>query len=171
MSDDSIAAWIAAAASIGSAGVAWFAQKGAARVAASAERQASVIEGKTDVWNNDKSIYVERVTAERAVWRSELRATVARLVSIVHIADGSPTTATRFEVAQIAMRLNPAGFSEKQTDRDAHPLDRDIHAILEQIIAGKSGPDQATKLERAVALLLKQEWQKSKREAERSLIP
>jgi hypothetical protein len=72
--------------------------------------------------------------------------------------------------AEIILRLNPAGRHDDQAVRDAHPHDRDLHKILEELWTDSGAPREghtalAARLERSAQELLKQEWSVSKREA------
>ena len=73
-------------------------------------------------------------------------------------------------LSQIRLRLNPSGRDADCAVRDEHPLDRDIHAVLKNILnvsARAYGVQRslANDLEKLMALLLKQEWKVSKGEA------
>lgn len=174
MSADVIAAWIAATASLGSAGTAWLAQRAAARLAANSDQQAAMINAKTEVYNSDKAIYVEQVTAERGVWRSDLRRETATVVAWLYCPDQYLST-INIALSNIALRLNPIGRSKQVGEREDHPLDRDIFIVIAEIreklvLPFTAAPTLALKLECAVGPLLKQEWTVSKTEAGQAAI-
>lgn len=118
-----------------------------------------------------KSLFVNTVTAERAAWRGDLRTLTAELVTLAHtaLADPAESLADLHERrVGIRLRVNPRGGAE-------HPLDQaimDCLAALPILLRPASGPADAAAvlaqleiLEAAVQSLLKQEWDKSKREA------
>lgn len=122
---------------------------------------------------NDKTVFVDTVTRERATWRSELRAAAASLIALLR-ASGAGSEFELLEVhrlrSEIVLRLNPAGRSADQAVRDKHPHDHDIHTILGELWTDSGKPREAhtelaARLERSVQELLKQEWSVSKSEA------
>lgn len=122
---------------------------------------------------NAKTVFVESVTAERAVWRKEMREVATALVAAMR------WSANRHRIdwekvyllcSEIRLRLNPAGRELPRPSEDKHPLDRTIHALLDEIVDSSSKDrtyhrGYADSLEAAMAKLLKQEWDKSKQEA------
>lgn len=168
------AAWIGALAAMIAAGLSWWGQRSAASESTKASQYAAIVSAKAELATNDKTVFVGSVTAERASWRSEMRTETSSLVGLLRtsgegIAIEWPTVFK--QVSELALRLNPLGRSGNQTEQDRHPLDRDIHLILSEILRSTRDPkpehhDLATHLEKAVALLLKQEWKVSKDEAQ-----
>lgn len=122
---------------------------------------------------NDKTVFVETVTKERAIWRAELRAAAASLIALLRApVAGSKRNALEVHRlrAEIVLRLNPTGRSVDQAVRDKHPHDRDLQEILDELwndsgTSRKAHTDLAARLERSMQELLKQEWSVSKREA------
>jgi hypothetical protein len=142
-------------------------------IAAAAKRLVAEITAQASQAINDKTVFVETVTKERATWRSELRTAAASLIARLR-ASGAGTALDFMEAqrlrAEIILRLNPAGRSDDKAVRDAHPHDRDLHNILGELWADSGVPGEdytalAARLERSVQELLKQEWSVSKREA------
>lgn len=144
-----------------------------AMIAAAAKRLVAEIAAQASQAINDKTVFVDTVTKERATWRSELRAAAASLIARLRVS-GAGTAFDLLEAqrlrAEIILRLNPAGRSDDQAVRDAHPHDRDLHKILDELWTDGGAPREghtalAARLERSVQELLKQEWSVSKREA------
>lgn len=142
-------------------------------LAAAAKRLVAEIAAQASQAINDKTVFVDTVTKERATWRAELRTSAASLIARLRVS-GAGTALDFLEAqrlrAEIILRLNPAGRSEDQAVRDAHPHDRDLHEILDKLWADSGTPGEdhtalAARLERSVQELLKQEWSVSKREA------
>jgi hypothetical protein len=70
----------------------------------------------------------------------------------------------------LALRLNPIGRKDADDPSDGHHFDRRIHEVLREIQEGGADSVQrrievADRLEVFAQGLLKQEWDKSKREA------
>lgn len=144
-----------------------------AMITAAGKRLVAEIAAQASQAINDKTVFVDAVTKERATWRSELRTAAASLIARLRVS-GAGTALDWLEAqrlrAEIILRLNPAGRSDDQAVRDAHPHDRDLHKILDELWtdAGAPGEDHtalAARLERSAQELLKQEWSVSKREA------
>lgn len=136
-------------------------------------RRVANIAANALVLTNSRSVFAERVTAERAVWRSELRGLGSCLVTLLR------WSARRQKIdwqealrcaSGIRLRLNPLGRGAAPAGIDLHPLDREAHHLLDEIMA-TSPRDRgdhrrfADALEIVLAKLLKQEWDKSKSEA------
>lgn len=171
MTTENIVALIGAGAAILAAILAARSAIKASAAGADATRYAAILTSRADLAAKDKAVLVSTVTAERAVWRSEVRAAAAELVAKLR-SGGAAAEWERVSrlLSEIALRLNPLGRDESHEVRGCHPLDRDIHMLLEQVLQCKStlhqcGDDLASQLERAIALLLKKEWSVSKREA------
>lgn len=144
-----------------------------ARSADANARKVATIAADAALATNAKSVFVERVTAERAVWRRELRDHGAELVALLR------WSAHRHSIdwhrvlrlcSEISMRLNPSGRDPDISGEQKHALDRQIHALLDEILltSAKRRADHqriGDALEIAIAKLLKQEWDKSKIEA------
>lgn len=121
---------------------------------------------------NARTVLVQTVTAERAVWRREMRSAAAELVTILRELDPTPsrdwTRIDRLD-SEIRLRLNPAGRGTAGEGGE-HALDNAVHTALDTLEgldrkAGGKHAGPADVLERAVADLVKHEWDKSKEEA------
>lgn len=178
MNTEFAVAWVGAGASILAAVFSWLSQRSAASRSAEATRVAADISAKAETKTNDKTVFVGSVTAERATWRSEMRASTSFLVGQLRSSasgvevEWSPIFET---ISEISLRLNPSGRSTIDDERNKHPLDRDIHVVLEEILGSthKTAVEHsefAARLENNVALLLKREWEVSKREAEEGVV-
>jgi hypothetical protein len=149
------------------------AAKEAAETAASAAANVAEIAGDVAKQTNAKSVLVGTVTAERATWRSEMRDATVTLATLLRLAadrKGLDRPALYAALSKIRLRLNPSGRDADRAVRNEHPLDRDIHSILEHILNVDARAHDvqgalAKELERLMALLLKQEWKVSKSEA------
>src|SRR4051794_33593177 len=101
-------------------------------IAAAAKRLVAEIAAQASLAINDKAVFVDAVTKERATWRAEMRTAVASLIARLR-ASGAGIALDFMEAqrlrAEIVLRLNPAGRSDDQAVRDAHPHDRDLHDI------------------------------------------
>ncbi|AHE57334.1 hypothetical protein [Sphingomonas sanxanigenens] len=144
-----------------------------AEIAARGSEVVAQIAAQANQAINDKTVFVDTVTKERATWRSELRGAAASLIALLR-ASGVGSKLDLREIhqlrAEIILRLNPAGRSVDQAIRDKHPHDRDLHMILDELWTDSGTPREAhtelaARLERSVQELLKQEWSVSKREA------
>ena len=144
-----------------------------AEIAARGSEVVAQIAAQANQAINDKTVFVDTVTKERATWRSELRAATASLIALLRV-PGAGSELGLIEVhrlrAEIVLRLNPAGRSVDHEVRDKHPHDRDLHRILDELWTDSGTPREAhtelaARLERSVQELLKQEWSVSKREA------
>ena len=121
---------------------------------------------------NARTVLVQTVTAERAVWRREMRSAAAELTTILRELDPAQNRDwTRLDrlASEIRLRLNPAG-RQVTAAGGKHALDYVIHACLDALdgldrTAGARHAGSADALERAVADLLKHEWDRSKGEA------
>lgn len=120
--------------------------------------------------NNNKNLLIKTVTEERAKWRTELRNYCAEFSKLVYeqTIDTSASNKPRIiELkAHIKLRTNPS-------DKPKHKLDQDIlkesQEIVNQLDAGgdkKEIIEKLINLESNVQKLLKQEWDKSKGEAD-----
>ena len=117
--------------------------------------------------DNDKSILVTAVTAERAKWRDDLRKVVSEFCSIC---TEQPPNMSRLQEArtEILLRLNPRCNEQSLAQR--HKFDREITDAVKAIFAAAASNTQVAaslveKLEVSAQELLKQEWEKSKSEA------
>ena len=120
--------------------------------------------------NNNKNLLIKTVTEERAKWRTELRNYCAEFSKLVYeqtIDAGASNKPRIIELkAHIKLRTNPS-------DKPKHKLDQDIlkesQEIVNQLDAGgdkKEIIEKLINLESNVQKLLKQEWDKSKGEAD-----
>jgi len=121
--------------------------------------------------NNRKNLLVGTITAERANWRQDLRAETALFVEAVHEALAKPSSERMVKVHRhrvgLRLRVNP---------NPKHQVDSDILKALDAIptlITAKNKAGAISKLqalEADVQRLLKDEWDKSKREAETGVL-
>lgn len=122
---------------------------------------------------NAKTVLVQTVTNERAQWRSEIREAAAELISLLRASgEGQRVDWQRVVRLQtdVRLRLNPNARGVAPASGDGHEVDRRLHAVLDGILTSTPrartghGP-LAASVEIEVALLLKNEWEKSKAEA------
>ena len=117
--------------------------------------------------NNSRNLFVETVTKERAAWRSELGSHVATFFKQARenccSSDSAIEPAMYESRAHILLRLNPD---------PSHELDAELIEGAENAMKAVKARD-AESLETALEAvetcaqaLLKQEWEKSKREAQ-----
>lgn len=120
--------------------------------------------------NNNKNLLIKTVTEERAKWRSELRNTCAEFSKLVYEQANDTSARNKPRIielkAHIKLRTNPS-------DKPKHKLDQDILKELQEIVNELDTEydkneiiKKLIKLESNVQLLLKQEWDKSKGEAD-----
>lgn len=120
-----------------------------------------------------RNLLVGTVTTERAKWRTDLRRSVANLVSIANAMAPNPS---RKDIAafdkvrvEVRLRLNPSLKPEDVLDQRILAALKDLRVALiggEQVrISG-----QIEIIESQVQLLLKQEWSKSKEEARTGIL-
>ncbi len=124
--------------------------------------------------SSDKTIFVETVTHERAVWRTEMRKLVENLTSEVRRGAVSPAKPVDWKKVYkartgIVVRLNPACRETGSID-EKHVPDRDLFAAVIALSSARHLPDpgwlaKADAVEEAAQRVLKKEWDKSKREA------
>ena len=116
-----------------------------------------------------KTLFVNTVTSERAKWRQDLRTATGELVRHAQSALFSPNQETIAKLNEsrvaIRLRLNPSSDHK-------HVFDQTILAALRKLMTHVdpvNKPAALTQLEiveENVQKLLKQEWDKSKREAQ-----
>jgi hypothetical protein len=179
--DSSVTTTLTAGGVIATALSSYFKSRSAVRSARESERSArdsardvANIAAKTSADNTAKTVLVQTVTAERAKWRAEMRDQTERLAALLHAHERGGSKADWEHVDRlrtgIRLRLNPAGRTPSPAGGDTHDADRAVHHVLDAIAtAGKSGTTShaalADQLEEHMAVLLKGEWDKSKREA------
>lgn len=119
--------------------------------------------------DKDKDIFVAAVTNERAKWREELRRNVAEYAKQCVVSAPDVPELLRLKT-DIILRLNPRAREPAMAEK--HKFDRQIIDAVNALFATRlvgpistSNSDLAS-LEKAAQELLKQEWQKSKEEAE-----
>ena len=116
-----------------------------------------------------KSLLVGTVTNERAQWRHDLRLAVGELVEATHMAlhNPSPAQFALFEKRRVAvkLRLNPSRNGRHLLDM--HIMDG-LHDLREAVRRREStrASVATVAIEKSVQQLLKQEWDKSRREAQ-----
>jgi hypothetical protein len=123
--------------------------------------------------NNKQNLFVNTVTAERAKWRAELRTITSELakVTFVGLSDPKPETLARLHELRVLvrLRLNPSSDPKHALDQAALAALPELTKAVEE--AKRSEALSALeKVEAAVQHLLKQEWEKSKREAARGAL-
>lgn len=116
--------------------------------------------------NNNKNLFIDTVTKERASWRGEMRTHVASFCKLAreHYSSSVPSVAPTLHESRvhILLRLNP---------NPSHALDAGlIKGIGDTMLALNTKDDAALEaalavIEKNAQALLKQEWDKSKREA------
>lgn len=115
-----------------------------------------------------RNLLVATVTAERAVWRSDLRIATVELSEVTLLALDKPTVEMLAEAhrkrLEIKLRLNPSRADEHRLDREISDALHALGLALERAKAIEART-QLLKVETLVQELLKQEWDKSKREA------
>jgi hypothetical protein len=125
---------------------------------------AAVITARAVLRANARTVFVDAVTKERAQWRADVRAATEKLAErTLGLPDGKAEDLHACRTA-IRLRLNPLGG-------EANPLDRFLLDALRrhEEACGAGEWDEAVlrlrQLEGGIQLLLKSEWEKSKREA------
>ena len=119
--------------------------------------------------NNNKNLLIKTVTEERAKWRTELRNYCAEFSKLVYEQTNDTGASNKPRIielkAHIKLRTNPS-------DEDKHKLDQDILKESQEIVnqVDENGDkekiiEKLLNLESNVQKLLKQEWDKSKYEA------
>jgi hypothetical protein len=172
--DSSITTALTAAGVIATALASYFKSRSAARSARESAQEVANIAAMASIDNTAKTVLVQRVTAERAKWRAEMRDQTERLAALLRTLERGGFEVDWVELDRlrtgIRLRLNPIGRTPAPTGRDAHDADRAVHQVLDAIAnAGTSGTSPNTaladQLEEHMATLLKGEWDKSKLEA------
>lgn len=118
--------------------------------------------------NNKQNLFVNTVTAERAKWRGELRTITGELArtTFAGLSDAKPETLARLHELRVLVRLRLNSSPDAK-----HGLDHAVLAALPELTKAVEDArrDEALaaleRIEVAVQQLLKQEWEKSKREA------
>jgi sigma54-dependent transcription regulator len=167
--DKNLGVAVAGVGSIATAGIGYL----KARHADANAKQVAQVAADATINTNDKTVFVQSVTAERAIWRREMREATTTLVSLLRCSSEQKRIdceCVYSQCSQIRLRLNPAGRNPAPPSGDKHDLDRTIHSTLDQIVTSATSdyakhPALADHLETAMAQLLKQEWDKSKQEA------
>lgn len=121
--------------------------------------------------NNNKNLLIKTVTDERAQWRKDLRDYCADFSKLVYEYVSTDNTTNKPSIiklkAHIKLRTNPS-------NEPAHILDQNILNELQEIVAMLYSDTiedkdiiykKLSSLETNIQKLLKQEWDKSKREA------
>ncbi|KAA0893451.1 hypothetical protein [Oryzomonas rubra] len=116
--------------------------------------------------NNNKNVFINTVTVERAKWRTEMRNTIAEFCRVCYEQLEGPTKINIPKLQELRiltkLRLNPD---------QKHELDAAIMVSAANVIDGLVSSQRALVisnlqiLENKVQELLKQEWDKSKTEA------
>ena len=124
--------------------------------------------------NADKAIFVQHVTAERAVWREAMRGLVVALTAELRRGAVSPARPVNWRKvyaarAGIVLRLNPA-CRETDVADDRHELDRRLFLALQALVSARyhlrpEWLSRADAVEEAAQRLIKKEWDRSKDEA------
>ena len=124
--------------------------------------------------NADKAIFVQHVTAERAVWREAMRDLVVDLTAELRRGAVSPARPVNWRKVYVAragivLRLNPA-CREVCVRDDRHELDRRLFMALQDLVSARHSPRpewllKTDAVEEAAQRLIKKEWDRSKDEA------
>lgn len=109
---------------------------------------AALVAGLVSLRVADRRIAIENVTQQRAKWRDKIRANASEACTAIRASDNGGIATLR---SSFALLLNP---------HDAEDL-----AIINSIACSNDAPDQAWEFARRVALLLKHDWERAKREA------
>ena len=172
--DSSVTKALTAAGVIATALLSYLKSRSAARSARESAREEANIAAAASIDNTAKTVLVQTVTAERAKWRAEMRDQTERLAALLRAHErGEPEVDwVQFDRLRtgIRLRLNPTERTPAPASGDSHGADRAVHQALDAIAkAGKLGTspntELADQLEEYMAVLLKGEWDKSKREA------
>lgn len=121
--------------------------------------------------DSDKNIFTISVTNERAVWRGELRESIANYVKLAYkfVEEEGKLSELSCGKSHIIMRLNPKAWSYSSK----HALDFNVLKSTNSIyIICENGclnairlKSEISNLEKHAQKLLKHEWEKSKTEA------
>lgn len=150
----------------------------AAGIEAAGAQVAATVAANAEIATSDKSIFVDSITSERAIWRTELR------TATVNVTTALRASAKRLKVdwstvlqgcTEITLRLNPVTRAELQPGDQKHAKDRAVYVAVDAVLATTprdrgAHEGLAAELEKAVQSLLKQEWQVSKNEARSGLL-
>jgi uncharacterized membrane-anchored protein YjiN (DUF445 family) len=122
--------------------------------------------------NNNKNLLIKTVTDERSVWRKELREICAEFVKLIYeqVNNSSVSNKPRINELKVHMKLrvNPSQEPKHKLDKEIIRLSQDLVSSLDAD-DGDDGKENIYKnlvdLEGNIQKLLKQEWDKSKKEA------
>lgn len=119
--------------------------------------------------NNNKNLLLKTVTEERAKWRSELRNTCAEFSKLVYEQANNSNASHKPRIielkAHIKLRTNPSNKPEHKLDQVIIKESQEIVDQLDMDIDKNEIIKKLVSLESNVQQLLKQEWDKSKKEA------
>lgn len=124
--------------------------------------------------STDKTLFIQTVTNERAVWRRELRAAVAELTAVLRTsATGTLDWSVVYRLrAEVVLRLNPEcrspPYGTPNSDKSWH--DKHLFRALQALSADRWAPApsmmaRADEIELHAQSLLKSVWETSKDEA------
>lgn len=119
--------------------------------------------------NNNKTLLIKTVTDERAVWRQELRDTCAEFVKLIYeqINNSSVSNKPRINELKVhlKLRVNPSMDQKHHLDKSIIELSQGLVDTLDKEHNQEDVLNKLVQLEGKVQELLKQEWDKSKKEA------
>lgn len=119
--------------------------------------------------NNSKNLFVKSVTDERAKWRSELRDASAQFISLVYEQAGDRSSDHLGKIialkTQIKLRTNPSQENKHELDKNINLKLKEIVDLIDKNVDKEKVALELACLEINIQKLLKQEWDKSKREA------
>lgn len=120
--------------------------------------------------NNSKNLLIKTVTDERARWRIDLRDTCAEFSKLVYEQIHLPSSTNKPRIvelkAHIKMRTNPSNCPKHILDQAILRESQEIIELLDEEIDKEKITSKLLSLETNVQKLLKQEWDKSKKEAD-----
>lgn len=119
--------------------------------------------------NNNKNLLIKTVTDERSVWRKELREICAEFVKLIYeqVNNSSVSNKPRINELKVHMKLrvNPSQEPMHKLDQEIIRLSQDLVNSLDADNDKKNIYTNLVDLEGNIQKLLKQEWDKSKKEA------
>jgi hypothetical protein len=120
--------------------------------------------------NNSKNLLIKTVTDERARWRIDLRNSMAEFAKLVHEHIHSSNSENMSRIielkAHIKMRTNPSDCLKHILDQQILKESQEIVDLIKSEMDINMITSKLLRLETNVQKLLKQEWDKSKGEAD-----
>ena len=122
------------------------------------------------IWVARKNLFVATITSERAKWRDDLRVATVNLFPAVRAALITPNAMTlgNYDRCRIAirLRLNPERTDASKLDSEILNALKSLSVAIHEQAEVKAWAQLET-IERCVQLLIKNEWEKSKDEAQK----